>query len=166
MNDFNRKRFFHLETPNCEHGDAAQIATHAKDAGLTHLVVKIADGTMIYNGNWGDPKDYTTPVVSAIRTRGIKVWGWTTSMEIIPSTKPVAITRIRQYNLDGYVIDVEKQIKTVAKKLQQKIHDPGASCLSGSNYRTQPYRYPSLHPQIPWTEFLEQCDSICRRYIG
>ena len=70
------KGFFTWKIPNCEHGDAEQIASQAKLADLTHLVVKIADGTMIYNGNWGDPKDYTTPVVSALRNRGIKVWGW------------------------------------------------------------------------------------------
>jgi hypothetical protein len=52
------------------------IANHARDAGLTHMLLKIADGTMIYNGNWGDPKDYTTPVVNALRALGLKVWGW------------------------------------------------------------------------------------------
>ena len=49
------KGFFTWKIPNCEHGNAEQIASQAVIADLTHLVVKIADGTMIYNGNWGDP---------------------------------------------------------------------------------------------------------------
>ena len=39
------KGFFTWKIPNCEHGDPKLIAAHAKSAGLTHLVVKVADGT-------------------------------------------------------------------------------------------------------------------------
>ena len=154
------KGFFTWKIPNCEHGDAAQIATHAKEAGLSHLVLKIADGTMIYNGNWGDPKDYTTPVVSALRARGIKVWGW----HYIYGDNPigeanVAITRIRQYKLDGYVIDVEKEYKESGKKAAaRKFMTQVRAACPDLTIALSSYRYPSLHPQIPWTEFLEQCD--------
>ena len=65
----------------------------------------------------GDPTNYTSPVVSALRSNGIKVWGW----HYIYGDNPigeanVGIARIRQYNLDGYVIDVEKEYKATGKK--------------------------------------------------
>jgi hypothetical protein len=156
------KGFFTWKIPNCENGDARLIAARAKEAGLTHLVVKIADGPTIYNGNWGDAKDYTTPVVNSLRAQGLKVWGW----HYIYGDNPigeanVAVTRIHQYNLDGYVIDAEKEFelagkKTAAKKFMTQLR---AGCPDLS-IALSSYRFPSLHPQVPWTEFLEQCDLV------
>jgi len=154
------KGFFTWKIPNCEHGDAKLIANHAKSAGLTHMVLKIADGTMIYNGNWGDPKDYTTPVVNALRSQGIKVWGWHYIYGDNPIAEAnVAIARIRQYGLDGYVIDVEKEYKASGKKAAAKrFMSHIRSACPDLTIALSSYRYPSLHPQVPWTEFLEQCD--------
>jgi hypothetical protein len=154
------KGFFTWKIPNCEHGDAKQIAQQAKTAGLTHLVIKIADGTVIYNGTWGDPIDYTTPVVNALRAEGIKVWGWHYIYGDNPTGEAnVAIARIRQYNVDGYVIDVEKEYKAsgkaaAAKKFMTQVR---AACPN-LTIALSSYRFPSLHPQVPWKEFLEQCD--------
>jgi hypothetical protein len=154
------KGFFTWKIPNCEHGDAGQIAALAKAAGLTHLVVKIADGTMIYNGTWGDPNDYTTPVVNALKAVGIKVWGWHYLYGDYPTGEAnVAISRIRQYELDGYVMDVEKEYKASGKKAAAKrfMTQIRAACPD-LTIALSSFRYPSLHPQIPWAEFLEQSD--------
>ena len=154
------KGFFTWKIPNCESGDAKLIAAHARDAGLTHLVVKIADGPMIYNGNWGDSKDYTTPVVNELRSHGIKVWGWHYVYGDNPTSEAnVAITRIRQYNLDGYVIDAEKEYETSGKKsAAKKFMSTVRSACPNLTIALSSYRFPSLHPQVPWSEFLEQCD--------
>jgi len=154
------KGFFTWKIPNCEHGDAGQIAIHAKAAGLTHLVLKIADGTMIYNGTWGDPTDYTTPVVKALRAQGIKVWGWHYLYGDYPNGEAnVAIARIRQYDLDGYVMDVEKEYKASGKKAAAKrFMTQVREACPNLTIALSSFRYPSLHPQVPWTEFLEHCD--------
>jgi len=156
------KGFFTWKIPNCEHGDAGLIADRAQEAGLTHLVLKIADGTMIYHGNWADPKDYTTPVVNALRAHGIKVWGWHYVYgDNATGEANVAIARIRQYNLDGYVIDAEKEYKASGKKSSAKrFMTQLRSACPTLTIALSSYRYPSLHPQIPWAEFLEQCDLI------
>jgi hypothetical protein len=154
------KGFFTWKIPNCEHGDPEQIALKAADAGLTHLILKIADGTMIYNGNWGDAKDYTTPVVNALRAHGLKVWGWHYLYGDNPTGEAnVGITRIRQYKLDGYVIDVEKEYKASGKQAAAKrfLSQVRTACPN-LTIALSSYRYPSLHPQIPWKEFLEGCD--------
>jgi hypothetical protein len=154
------KGFFTWKIPNCEHGDANLIASQARMAGLTHLVLKVADGAMIYNGNWGDPKDYTTPVVTALRVNGIQVWGWHYLYGDNPTGEAnVAITRIRQYNLDGYVLDVEKEYKESGKQNAAKrfMSALRAACPT-LPVALSSYRYPSLHPQVPWKEFMEKCD--------
>ncbi len=154
------KGFFTWKIPNCERGDANQIATQARNAGLTHLVIKVADGAMIYNGNWGDPKDYTTPLVTALRVNGLKVWGWHYIYGDNPTGEAnVAITRIRQYNLDGYVLDVEKEYKESGKQAAaKKFMGTLRSVFPNVPIALSSYRFPSLHPQIPWKEFLEKCD--------
>lgn len=154
------KGFFTWKIPNCERGDPSAIATRANEAGLTHLILKVADGTMIYNGNWGDPKDYTTPVVMALREHGIKVWGWHYLYGDNPTSEAnVAITRIRQYDLDGYVLDVEKEYKDSGKKVAAKrFMNIVRNALPNLTIALSTYRYPSLHPQIPWKEFMEKCD--------
>jgi ketosteroid isomerase-like protein len=154
------KGFFTWKIPNCERGDANMIAARAKAAGLTHLVVKVADGTVIYNGTWGNPTDYTTPVVNALRTHGINVWGWHYLYGDNPSNGAnVAIARIRQYNLDGYVLDVEKEYKADGKRAAAKTFMTQIrSACPNLTIALSSYRYPSLHPQIPWTVFLENCD--------
>ncbi len=152
------KGFFTWKLPNCERGDANLIATHAKSANLTHLVVKVADGATIYNGNWGDPKDYTTPVVNALRANGIKVWGWHYIYGDNPTGEAnVAISRIRQYNLDGYVLDVEREYKKSGKQVAAKqFMSALRAAFPDLTIALSSYRYPSLHPQIPWKEFLDK----------
>lgn len=156
------KGFFTWKIPNCENGDPGQIATRAKEAGLTHLVIKIADGPMVYNGNWGDPKDYNTPLVSALRSKNIKVWGW----HYIYGDDPIgeaniAIARIKQYNLDGYVIDAEKEFELPGKKAAVKkyIHQL-RTALPNQTIALSSYRFPSLHPLVPWADFLDGCDLV------
>ncbi len=156
------KGFFTWKIPNCEHGDANMIARYARDAGLTHVVIKVADGATVYNGTWGDPKDYTTPVVSALRVNGIKVWGWHYIYGNNPTGEAtVALTRIRQYNLDGYVLDVEKEYKepgkaTAARKFMAALR----TAFPSLPVALSSYRYPSLHPQVPWKDFMEKCDLV------
>jgi hypothetical protein len=154
------KGFFTWKIPNCEHGDANLIASQARNAGLTHLVVKVADGTVVYNGNWGDPRDYTTPLVTALRVNGIKVWGWHYIYGDNPTAEAnIAITRIRQYNLDGYVLDVEKEYKESGKQASAKrFMSSLKTACPNVPLALSSYRYPSLHPQVPWKEFLEKCD--------
>ncbi len=156
------KGFFTWKIPNCENGDPNRIASQAVTAGLTHVVLKIADGMTVYNGNWGDARDYTTPVVTALRAKGIKVWGWHYIYGDNPAGEAsIAITRIRQYNLDGYVIDAEKEYKESGKKAAAKrFMGTVRNAYPNLNIALSSYRYPSLHPQIPWKEFLDQCNII------
>jgi hypothetical protein len=71
----------------------------------------------------------------------------------------MAITRIRQYNLDGYVLDVEKEYKESGKQTAaRKFMSTLRAAYPNLSIGLCSYRYPSMHPQIPWKEFLEKCD--------
>ena len=154
------KGLFTWKIPNCEKGDPAAIAATARSAGLTHVMLKVADGTIVYNGNWGIPQDLVTPVVNNLRAQGIEVWGW----HYVYGEEPVreanvAIQRIQQYNLDGYVIDAEKEYKQEGRKAAAKTFMTRLrTAFPSLDIALSSYRFPSLHQQLPWAEFLEGCN--------
>jgi hypothetical protein len=153
------KGMFVWKAPRIEGGNPKAAAAVAKGAGFTHVLVKIANGPYIYNGTWNDPTDYTTPLVDALRNMGIKVWGW----HYVYGDDPVgeaniAIRRINQYNLDGYVIDAEEEYKKDGRKAAAKTFISRLrSSLPTLDIALSSYRFPNWHPQIPWSEFLNGC---------
>ncbi len=153
------KGFFTWKIPNCENGDPSAIANVARHAELSHVLIKVADGTVTYNGTWGIAEDLVTPVIRALRARDIEVWGW----HYVYGDNPLgeahkAIQRIRQYNLDGYVIDAEAEYKQDGKKsAAKKFMRYLRAELPSLPIALSSYRFPSYHPQLPWREFLEGC---------
>jgi hypothetical protein len=154
------KGFYIWKIKNCEGGDPDLIAKKAKNAGLSHVLIKVANGIYSYNYDWARKIDLVPPVAQALRSAGVEVWGWHYVYGNQPvSEARIAIRRVEELNLDGYVIDAESEYKesgkaNAAKKFMRE--------LKGGISNTVPialtsYRYPSLHP-IPWNEFLEKCD--------
>lgn len=152
------KGYFVWRIWTCENGDVSAIANLAQQANFTHVLIKVADGA--YSYNIINNVDLVPPLVSALRQKGIVVWGW----HYLYGNEPVseadkAIQRIGQLNLDGYALDVEAEFKqpgkdaaarTFMKRLRNAYPSlPIALCS---------YRYPTYHPQVPWSVFLEQCD--------
>lgn len=158
----NGKGFFTWKIPNCEGGNPAAIAAAAKAASLDYLLVKVADGISAYNGNWGASTDYNTPVIQALRTQGIQVWGWHYVYGDNPLGEArVAIQRIKQFNLDGYVIDAETQYETQSKRqAARRFMQELRSALPDLPLALSSFRYPSVHAQLPWDEFLAHCDYV------
>jgi hypothetical protein len=70
------KGFMIWKIPSCEGGSPSQIASESKAAGLTHVLIKIADGISAYNVNQRHQSGSRTPVVQALKAHGITVWGW------------------------------------------------------------------------------------------
>lgn len=152
------KGFFIWKIPDCETGDPRAIADRATEGGLTHVLIKVADTVNSYNIY--DGVDRVPPVAQALRANDIQVWGW----HYVTGGDPLgeankAIERARTLHLEGYVIDAEKEYKepgkkAAAKKFVERLRDG----LPDTPIALSSYRYPSLHPQIPWKEFLEGCD--------
>lgn len=154
------KGFFIWKIKDCEAGDAGQIASKAKNAGLSHVLIKIANGIYSYNYDWTRKIDLVPPVVQALRSNGIEVWGWHYVYGNQPTSEAkIAIRRVEELDLDGYVIDAESEYKesgkaTAAKKFMQELR---GGLGNSTPVALSSYRYPSLHP-IPWNQFLEKCD--------
>ena len=152
------KGFFTFNLSECEGGNPTAIVTAAKDAGLSHVIVKIADGIKAY-GKDARGTDFTLPVVQALHAAGIAVWGW----HYLSGSNPVdeakiAIQRIQALDLNGYVINAESEYEQPGKEVAARQF---LSALRGA--KTIPialcsYRFPNYHPEFPWTAFLEGCD--------
>lgn len=154
------KGFMIWQIARCEGGNPQAIATAAKAAGLTHVLIKIADSTYAYNIDKTSQKDLVPPVVDALRAKGLKVWGWHYVYGYNPvGEAAIAVQRVKQFALDGYVIDAEAEYKlpgrdAAARSFMNELrkglpNTPVALCS---------YRFPTYHPQLPWKDFLNKCD--------
>ncbi len=146
------KGFYMWQIHRCQDGDPAVIAALAKQANLTHVLVKIADGSSAYN------VDLAEPVVNALKAAGIQAWGW----QYVYGDEPfgeadIAVHRIRTLNLDGFVINAEVEYKrkyAAASAYMESLR----SRVSGIPIALSSFRYPRYHPELPWTEFLTGSD--------
>ncbi len=154
------KGFFIWNIYNCEGGDAEAIASAAQAAGLTHVLIKIADRSYPHNIDKKTKADLVPPVASALRARGIQVWGWHYVYGEDPLGEArIAIRRVQELNLDGYVIDAENEYKQPGRAASARrfMHELRSS-LPDLPMALSSYRFPRYHPQVPWAEFLEHCD--------
>jgi len=111
------KGFFIWKIRDCENGDRNAIANLALQANFTHVLIKVADGIYGYNIE-PNGTDLAPPVVRALQSKGLQVWGW----HYLYGDNPIgeankAIQRIDQLNLDGYTLDVEGEYKEPGKRL-------------------------------------------------
>jgi hypothetical protein len=156
------KGFFIWKILKCENGNVQKIAKLARQAGYSHVLIKVANGLWKYNYDWKNKIDYCPDLVQALRDNGVEPWGW----HYVFGEDPVrearaAIERVIDLELKGYVIDAEAHYKrvrnrhaaakTFMKTLRQGVGKNVPLALSS-------YRYPSMHPEIPWNEFLSKCD--------
>jgi len=154
------KGFYIWRIKDCENGNAENIASAAQQAGFSHVLIKVADGAFTYNYDWNIHLDLVPPVVDALRSFGIQVWGWQYIYGDYPSDEArIAVKRVKSLKLDGYVIDVEDQYETPIKKIAAKTFMRELRNGIGIEIPValSSFRFPSLHP-IPWKEFLEKCD--------
>ena len=155
---------------NAEGGNPHQIAQTARDAGLTHVLIKVADGRGSYNTytvrngreyfNAPDGTDHVPALVAALRARGISPWGWQYIYGHYPSIEArKAIQRVKQFNLDGFVVNAEIEFEqggmaTPAKAYMRELR----TGLPNTPIALSSYRYPNVHRAFPWETFLEYCD--------
>jgi hypothetical protein len=154
------KGFYIWQIKRCEGGSASAIANAAVQAGLTHVLIKIADGTNSYNVDSTTGVDLVPAVKQALKARNIQVWGWHYVYGYEPAGEAdIAIQRIQQLGLDGYAIDAEAQYTepgrdAAARTFMTRLR----SSLPSFPVALSSYRYPTYHPQLPWQAFLEKCD--------
>ena len=97
---------------HCEGGDVEAIADMAVEAGLTHVLIKVANATWSYNIDPQTNEDLVGTLVKELKSRDISVWGW----QYVFGNDPIreadkAIQRVREFKFDGFVIDAEDEYK-------------------------------------------------------
>lgn len=144
----------------CEVGDPLKIALTAQAAGLNHVLVKIADGGDGYNDALVGGVDQATAVVSALQRAGVQCWGWGYVYGDYPVAEAdTAARRVRETGVTGYVIDAEGEYKRAGRAAAAVAYcDRLRKALPGVTLALSSYRYPSLHPELPWREFLSRVD--------
>ncbi len=154
------KGFFIWNIASCESGSAAAIAAAAQTAGLSHVLVKIADGPYTFGLHPTTKVDQVPAVVNELHARGIQVWGW----HYVYGNDPVgeanvAIQRVQQLGLDGYVIDAEVEYKQPGKDAAARRYMAELrAVLSSFPIALSSFRFPTYHMEFPWSEFLPHVD--------
>ncbi|MGQ0603237.1 MAG: hypothetical protein ACT4QE_16255 [Anaerolineales bacterium] len=153
------KGWFIWQISRCEGGHPQVIATRAKAAGCTHVLIKIAERIHAF-GFDQFKRDLVPPVAEALRAQGIGVWGWHYVYGDQPLKEAeIAVKRTRELQLDGYVIDAEIEYKHPAKVAAARQYMSALrKGLPDTPIALSSFRYPSLHAQLPWQVFLDQCD--------
>ena len=149
------KGFFIWQIPRC--GDTQLIADAMALGGFKHVMIKIADGDDdfgIVNG-----MDLAADLAAKLMANGIEAWGW----QYVYLYKPIeeaakACERIRETGVKGFVIDAETQCKGKPSQAHDYCSTLKAGVSPGFPIGLSSYRFPSLHLELPWTEFRGICD--------
>jgi hypothetical protein len=154
------KGMYIWQVSRCERGDTTAIAALARSAKLTHVLVKVADRDVPYNIDQTTRVDLAMMLVQSLRANGIQAWGWQYVYGESPLAEAnIAIHRIRQLKLDGYVVNAEKEYKQPGKKeAARRYMNHLRMAIPDIPIALSSYRYPSYHPEFPWREFLENVD--------
>lgn len=154
------KGFYLWKVDRVEGGNPNAIAQVAKQAGLTHVLIKVADGRYDYNVDRERKIDLVPPLVAALRARGIQPWGWHYIYGHYPLVEARrSIERVKQLQLDGFIVNAEKEFKekgmdVAARQYMLEVRKG----LPNTPIGLSTYRYPSYHYPFPFRTFLEYCD--------
>jgi len=142
-----------------EDGDVNKIADLLEEANITNAWIKVADGPGRYNI---DPLnvDRVPALVAALRMRGISPWGWQYIYGRYPELEAdMAIRRIKELDLDGFVVNAEKEFKFAsmagpAERYMKRLRAAFPELTIGLST----YRFPVLHPEFVYDAFMKYCD--------
>lgn len=143
-----------------EGGNPDAIADLAKKAGLSHVLIKVADGSYPYNVDRDTKVDHVPAMVAALRQRGIQPWGWQYIYGRNALTEArMAVQRVKEFNLPGFVVNAEIEFKqsgmdVVAGKYMEELRRG----LPDTSIGFSSFRYPNYHRPLPFETFLEYSD--------
>ena len=156
--------FIHMLS-QCAKGDLEATIAEIRRLGCTVVAPKVANGYKAWEG--------LAPFVTACHAEGWLVVGWhylycgiyitqsgqwvTTAISPEMEAK-VSADQVEALELDGFIIDAEREFKvgnqaTRARRYIQALKPRVTVPIGLSSYR-----FPSLHREFPWMEFLNGCD--------
>ena len=140
---------------NCEKGDIPAIVAKASMHGLSHVLVKVADGAKLHSAN----RKLYSPLITALQEANIQAWIWQYAYGNHPEAEARLFAQIAlDERVDGLVIDAEVEYKghpSRAMSYGETLRGllPRAILVALSSYYL-----PSYHAMLPWREFLKYCN--------
>jgi murein DD-endopeptidase MepM/ murein hydrolase activator NlpD len=154
---------------------AQEAVERAQNAGIEHVIVKIADGEdkfPIPEKDAGGVKEQATvEFIAALRAAGITVWGWAFAygQDADPEKQArVFAERARYFEMEGLVVNAEDLGQrrwseaggaTRARDYMGALRHELAS-VQGAVVGLSSYRYLRYHPTFPFAAFIEDCDLV------
>jgi len=136
----------------CEGGDPQAIATAAFQAGFSHVCVKIGYATQTRNDSGAK-----LALKAQLDAVGIALWGWHYIIGDDPDGEAqLGLQETLNLNLAGYILDAEDEYQGKFAQATQFMTDLIAG-IGGRPVALSSHRFPTLHPQVPWNEFLSRC---------
>ena len=141
-------------------GDPLALATQAQLAGLSWVAIKVQNGARLFQ------ETLVPQAVSALRGAGIDVWGWgylggSPSFRTWGTAAQEAQTTLQavdRFSLDGFIIDAESEYKRAGANTWARVYMTSLKvAMPHLSLGLCSYRWPSLHPQLPWSTFLAGC---------
>jgi hypothetical protein len=139
----------------CEGGDPEKIAAKAKRVGLDHLVLKIADGTALFNGT------LLKPVVETLKAKGLAVLVWPYTYGKHPEREAEVFgVRAVKLGADGLIVDLEGDayINPDGQDRARRYFSTLKRVAPGLPLGLSSHRFPSLHPRVPIADAMRWCD--------
>lgn len=157
----------------CENGDTDAIVARARNAGFTHVLIKICDGDDAYNIRAG--RDYAAELIPKLGETGMNVWGWNFIYGDPPPFKDQGVQRywareaqanvdrvraLRPRGLQGLVIDAEGEYERISDR-QAKAAEYMQILRNGLPdfpLALASWKWPSAHRGFTWSEFRAGID--------
>jgi hypothetical protein len=173
------------------------IVDTLRDLGMSWVSIKMTDGQYLFNRRkilLGYVDDLLPPLVESLKKAGIGVWGWgyvyggywstpvgkkntwpkgvtkkNGKMWFANGTNEakVAVQRINQFDLDGWMIDVEGDMEAAAD-LKYNVTQSAINYMTtlkagispDVNIALNSFRHPLQHTGIPWKTYYSMCHML------
>lgn len=166
-------QIWNLEDSTVDDMNYDDIVNVILDAGISHVYMKIADGTYPYNVKWENYPwwsgkildDFAVDLITALELEEIKVFGWHYVRGYRPLDEArMSIERAEELAIDGFAIDAEAEYKIGEKDAEAEIYMRALRAgLPDIPISLCSYRYPNAHPEFPYAPFLRKCDHITQQ---
>lgn len=168
MTELSGKGIFIWQAGNSEGGDVSRIVAACQSMGLQWVAVKCGNGANPAFQSFVD----MAAAVGAFHSAGMGVWLWhyvlcgwyynrtTHEYQSVPGSNPeadAAFARdaMRRLGADGLILDAEAEFKNKSQRDRAKRFVRALGV--GKPVALSSYRFPTLHPEFPWNEFLAGC---------
>lgn len=149
------KGCFVWDLTRCAGGSPIALASKAQEAGFSWLAFKVQNGADAFQA------ELVPAAIAACVSAGIEAWGWgylygrRYMQNIAQAEARRTVERCKALPLAGFIMDAESEYKTDGGADRARTYCTAVrSAMPNLTLGLCSYRFPTLHPQLPWSTFL------------